>query len=665
MSRALLISDRPDAEDSALIRAAAAAAGLAVTTCASSRTEISRALDADDAELAIIAPDVPEPSVAARTLRRRTPQLRVLLVTDRDAADLRRELGHEPGGTPATARPVADELQAALRRLLGQATRQRRVRTTLDRINIQLATRPVLDPVDYRRLVLSDRFLTAMADATPDVVIATDMQGRLVRCNRTAERLLGRPSPALIGELLEAVCEPTLARALRSAVERIAAGAERVVADAAVSDGAILFEVITVPVQGDGRRIGALSVARDMTVRRTLERRLRDRADQLQVAARQKDEFLMIVSHELRTPLTAILGWSRMLQQGVVVGQAKSRHALEVVERNAQSLTQLVGDLLDVARIANGKVRLDVRPIDPAIGVSAAVDAVRPSAQAKKLRLEVILDPKAGTIAADADRLQQIAWNLLTNAVKFTPKGGRIQVRLERVNSSIELVVSDNGPGIAPDFVPYAFDRFRQQEAGTTRVHGGLGLGLAIVRQLAELHGGSVSIESPPAGGATVRVSLPVLIAGGDAHIASRLHPVAEGSAPSVLPLARLDGTSVLLVDDDADSRKVLATMLFAAGAEVHVAASGDEALSALAELTPTVLISDVEMPGMDGFTFIRHVRTLPGVAAAVPAIALTAHARTEDRLAALNAGFHHHVAKPCDPAELTATVASLAGRRA
>ncbi len=301
----------------------------------------------------------------------------------------------------------------------------------------------------------------------------------------------------------------------------------------------------------------------DLEVRvesRTLELRQALDAEQsarreAQDANRLKDEFLMTVSHELRTPLTALYGWARMLATGEI-REGQERRAIEAIERNASAQTQLVNDLLDVSRAISGKLRLDVRGVDLSTVVAAAIDSIQPAAEAKKIRVQTILDPNAGPIVGDPNRLQQVVWNLLSNAIKFTPKGGRVQVRLERVNSHVELIVSDSGPGIAPEFLPYVFDRFRQGASGTTRQHSGLGLGLAIVRHLAELHGGSVLAESDgPGRGATFRVILPLTIASRDACDVSRLHPTA--SDRSALPAGRrLDTLRVLVVDDEPQARE-------------------------------------------------------------------------------------------------------------
>jgi PAS domain S-box-containing protein len=384
---------------------------------------------------------------------------------------------------------------------------------------------------------------------------------------------------------------------------------------------------------------------------------------------RLKDEFLATLSHELRTPLTAVLGWTRLLGTGQL-DEATARRALETIERNALSQVQLIDDILDVSRVIRGKLRLNVRATDLVPVIEAAVDSVRPAAEAKGIRLQVILDPQAGHISGDPDRLQQVVWNLLSNAIKFTPKEGRVQVVLSRINSHLEVTVSDTGQGIPEEFLPYVFDRFRQADPTPTRAHGGLGLGLAIVRHLVELHGGGVRAESAGAGqGSTFRVLLPLLATAraesappGESREAQRERVSSYFAGLECPP--ELDGVRVLLVEDDADSRELLVMVLEHCRAEVVAAPGSEEALRALEGWRPDVIISDIEMPGEDGYTFIRRLRALPaGRGGDTPAAALTADARAEDRMRALVAGFQLHVPKPVEPAELVTVVASLAGR--
>jgi PAS domain S-box-containing protein len=393
--------------------------------------------------------------------------------------------------------------------------------------------------------------------------------------------------------------------------------------------------------------------------RKRAEEEVRAAYEEARAANRAKDEFLATLSHELRTPLSAIVGWTHMLRTGGL-DSATAARAIETIDRNARVQTQLISDILDVSRIVSGKLHLDVRPVELASTIAAALDTVRPSADAKGVTLVSSLDTAALPVSADPDRLQQVVWNLLANAIKFTPRGGRVELRLRRADSHAEIVVQDTGPGIPKAFLPHIFERFRQADGSSTRAHGGLGLGLAIVRHLVEAHGGTVRAENAAEGaGSVFTVRLPLM-----GHEPPAVAPVEE--APSA-PLTRsldLQGIRVLVVDDEADTRDMVAAILKSQGAQVEVAASVVEALAALGRVRPHILVSDVEMPGQDGYDLIRQVRRLsPEVGGKVPAAALTAYARPEDRMRALIAGYQIHVPKPVQPAELVAVVASLAGR--
>ena len=382
-----------------------------------------------------------------------------------------------------------------------------------------------------------------------------------------------------------------------------------------------------------------------------------------QTANRMKDEFLAVLSHELRTPLNAIVGYSRLLRGNILSGE-KAARGLETLERNATWLTQIVEDILDVSRIVAGKIRLDVQPVELPLIVDNAVATVQPAADAKQVRVQTIVDPRVGPVSGDPGRLQQVVWNLLTNAVKFTPKKGRVHVRLERVNSHIEIVVSDTGIGIGPDFLPYVFERFRQAEAGTTRRTGGLGLGLAIVRHIVEMHGGTVEASSAGEGqGATFRVRLPLMIVQPEAVEPRREHPRTE-RREALTGLGDLSGVHVFAIDDEEDALNLLRVVLEAAGAEVTTENSPEAALERIAEVRPDVLVVDLGMPGIDGFELITRVRQARDKAIRrIPAAALTAFARSDDRTKALRSGFEMHLAKPVDPGELVASVATLARR--
>jgi len=380
-------------------------------------------------------------------------------------------------------------------------------------------------------------------------------------------------------------------------------------------------------------------------------------------ADRIKDEFLAVLSHELRTPLSAILGYARMLRAGLLKGE-KAERAVEVVERNAGSLSQIVEDVLDISRIVTGKVRLDVQAVELPVVVHNAISTIQPAADSKRVRLQTIIDPRVGPVSGDPDRLQQVVWNLLSNAVKFTPKDGRVQVRVERANSHVEIVVSDTGIGIRPEFLAYVFERFRQADSSITRKSGGLGLGLSIVRNIVEMHGGSVQVESDGEGqGSTFRVRLPLMIVHTPPIAQTREHPRTEKMSP--LPgLTDLRAVRVVAIDDEPDALNLLRSVLETAGAQVTTLSTAVGALEKLAELLPDALVVDLGMPDMDGFDFITRVRASsnPDIRE-IPAAALTAFARSEDRTKALRSGFEMHLAKPIDPGELAASVATLVRR--
>ena len=384
----------------------------------------------------------------------------------------------------------------------------------------------------------------------------------------------------------------------------------------------------------------------------------------VQEASRLKDDFLASLSHELRTPLNAILGYARMLRTGVMAPDRRAK-AIETIERNATSLTQMVEDVLDISRIVSGKIRLTVQAVDLPQIVRDAIDVILPAADAKGVKLETMLDPQAAPISGDPERLQQVLWNLLSNAVKFTNRGGKVQVRLERVEAHVEVTVSDTGVGIPPEFLPHVFERFRQGHSGTARERGGLGLGLSIARQLVEMHGGTIDAASDGVGhGTTLRVRLPIMIVDEMSGDLARGYTPASPSAPAGIDAGELRGVRVLAVDDEGDALTLLAEALESAGATVTTATSALEALAQLDAAVPDVLIADLGMPGINGFGLIdrvrRHVNPLVRL---LPAAALTGFARSEDRVKALRAGFHIHLPKPIDPAELVTTIAALARR--
>lgn len=400
---------------------------------------------------------------------------------------------------------------------------------------------------------------------------------------------------------------------------------------------------------------------------------LQQQADQLRDANRMKDEFLAILSHELRSPLNSILGWSQLLIGRPNLDATKKVQALETIERNARAQKQLIEDLLDISRIIRGKLRLNVAPCNLVPIVEAAIETVRIAAEAKHIEVIFTIQDSKLFVKGDAERLQQVTWNLLSNAIKFTGVGGEVEIKLIRLSTvncehcgaleQVLIQVKDNGIGIQPDFIPYVFDRFRQADSSSTRTHGGLGLGLAIVKHLVELHGGSVAVESPGEGlGATFTVKLPLL---SNEHIHSGLHIISPSNTPPALTfLPSLEGIRVLVVDDEVDTRNFVVTVLEQSYAQVQAAASVTEALELISQCKPDVIVSDIGMPGEDGYALIRKIRELPSNAGGnIPAAALTAYARAEDRLRAIREGFQLHLPKPIEAAELTTVVASLVGR--
>ncbi len=392
------------------------------------------------------------------------------------------------------------------------------------------------------------------------------------------------------------------------------------------------------------------------------EKLARSQAEQ---ASKQKDEFLATLSHELRTPLNAILGWAQVLRRNSDNLGKIHKQGIEIIERNTRLQTQLIEDLLDMSRITSGKMQLDVQTIMPTTFVQAAIDTVQPAADAKGIRLIRIIDHSAGPVSGDPGRLQQVLWNLLSNAIKFTPKEGRVSVLLERVNSHIEISVADSGIGIKPEFQSQVFDRFQQGDASITRQHGGLGLGLSIVKNLVELHGGSVQVHSPGENkGSTFSVHLPLAVVRSAAQTAERVHPASAPPPLTNFAMPDLSGLRVLVVEDEPDARALIDHVLSDCGASVLAASRATEALATLETEPVDVIVSDIGLPEIDGYVFLRRARSLlQKQERRIPAIALTAFARSEDRTRALHAGFLVHVAKPVEPTELAATVASVAGR--
>jgi len=417
-------------------------------------------------------------------------------------------------------------------------------------------------------------------------------------------------------------------------------------------------------VAGIGGQIGQVTKRQRAEEERAelLERERAARAD-AEKANRLKDEFLATVSHEIRTPLNAVIGWSRMLRSGRL-DERSATHALEVVERNARAQKQIIEDILDVSRVITGKLQLNLGPVDLVSVVDAALDAVRPALEAKNIKIETIIDAGLKIVAGDADRLQQVVWNLLSNAAKFTPSGGKVEVKVSQNGAFVEIQVSDTGPGIDPAFLPHVFERFRQADGSTTRTHGGLGLGLAIVRHLVELHGGVITAENrQESSGAVFSVKLRVPTGELHAESLNSILPEFKDSEPE---RPSLENLHILVVDDERDTLDLVTMELAQNGASVTGVTTAAEALSALKSSDFDLMISDIAMPEVDGYELIRQIRTSDSVKQrSLPAVALTAYAKVHDRMRAIMAGYNTHVAKPVEANELVTVVASLTGRLA
>ncbi len=532
------------------------------------------------------------------------------------------------------------------------------------------------DITGHKQAERASAHLAAIVQSSDDAIISKNLDGIIMSWNKGAERLFGYTAAEIVGRPVTTLIpsqhideEPRILAKIRrgETVDHYETVRQR-------KDGSLVDISLTVsPIRDEaGNIIGASKIARDITgqKRARIEREQllaseQEARQQAEAANRMKDEFLATVSHELRTPLNAILGWARLLSSGKLDTETAAR-GLKSIEQNSKAQSQLIEDLLDVSRIISGKFRLKAQPIEVALVIEAAIDSVRPTAEAKGIRLQVVLDPDAGPVSGDADRLQQVVWNLLSNAIKFTPKGGRVQVRLMQINSHIELEISDTGQGITSEFLPYVFDRFRQADGSHTRFHGGLGLGLAIVRHIVELHGGSVAADSPGKDqGATFTIRLPLIVSHKKARGEERVHPRVDGKEElHFQPSPKLEGVKVLLVDDEPESLILLNTVLTQTGAYVKTASSADEGFAQVKEWRPDVIVSDVGMPGEDGYAFMKRVKTwMRETGIWIPAVALTAYARAEDRMKALASGYQIHVPKPVEPAELITVLISLVER--
>jgi len=518
--------------------------------------------------------------------------------------------------------------------------------------------------VEARARESVERF-RALADSVPVLIWESDAAGGLTYVNESWLAYTDQPLDAELGNGWLARLHPDDRTVWNDGFGRAAAQRRPLALEYRLRrfDGAYRsFLVRGIPRLTAAQALaGYVGSATDITDERAAVVLAEQAQQEAERASRAKDAFLATVSHELRAPLSPILTWVRMLHEGRLDAE-KTARALEVIERNARMEAQLIEDLLDVARIAEGKMRLQVRPVVLADVVQNALETIRPAADAKGIRLQPVLDGTIDNVSGDPDRLQQVVWNLLSNAVKFTPKNGRVQIVLERVNSHVEIAVIDSGQGIAADALPHLFERFWQADGSAVRGHMGLGLGLAIVRHLVELHGGTVTAESTGDGqGSTFTVKLPLSAVARTAGETIRRHPLRAPAAPAAM--IRLDDTRVLVVDDDPDANEALRVLLDDSGAEVRVAGSAEHALDILDRWQPDVLVSDIGMPGRDGYSLLAEIRARRDGRARIPAIALTAFASTDDRVRVLSAGFQMHVAKPADPGELIAAIAAVRDR--
>ena len=499
-------------------------------------------------------------------------------------------------------------------------------------------------------------------DSINDGVSLVDREGIILRCNRAMMQLFCKPSHEILGYAHHELMGAKLGIGDGTCFRRAKATHQRQILEFQ-SQERWFAKTIDPVIDGHGTLTGAVFILSDITERKQAEALLQEQNDRLnqlmislqqkteqaQQANRIKDEFLAVLSHELRSPLNPILGWARILQKSHQ-DAAKTQYALETIERNAKLQAQLIEDLLDVSRILQGKLSLNTVPVGLNFTIKAALETVRLAAEAKSIQIQTIFEPNVGPVLGDSGRLQQVVWNLLSNAIKFTSQGGRVEVRLETIKDEVDthsaeytqITVSDTGKGISGDFLPYVFDYFRQADGTTTRKFGGLGLGLAIVRHLVELHGGTIQAASPGEGqGAVFTVKLPLITA-------SKLNQV--NTADRDRSDFHLNGLQTLLVDDDKDSREFIAFVLEQYGAQVTEVDSAHDALNILMQTKFDLLISDIGMPDMDGYTLIRQIRKQsPDRGREIPAIALTAYAGEIDRQQALAAGFQHHISKPIE----------------
>jgi PAS domain S-box-containing protein len=546
------------------------------------------------------------------------------------------------------------------------------------------------DVTERHKSEITANRLAALVASSDDAIIGKDLNLIVTSWNSGAERIFGYTAEEMIGTSIMRLIPPDRLEEETEILSRIRRGqrSDHFETVRLAKDGRRLNLSMTISpiMDASGHVIGASKVARDISERKKAEEALKKAMEEAEVAnrarlqlldserearsqaeraSRMKDEFLATLSHELRTPLNAVLGWANILRHGNLQGE-ELKQGLDIIERNARVQAQIIEDLLDMSRIISGKVRLDMQWIELSAVLNESIETLRSTAQAKGVFLQAWLDPFARPIYGDPNRLQQVFWNLLNNAIKFTPKDGKVEVVLKHASTEVQVSVIDTGEGIAPEFLPYIFDRFQQGDSSTTRRHGGLGLGLAIVKQLIELHGGNVRVQSDGLGkGATFSVRLPLTAVYSelkkDGH-----HPEATPRENHPMPEVSLTGIQVLVVDDEIDARDLVKKLLETAGATVSAAGSASEAMEHILAGRPDVLVCDIGMQEEDGYSLIRRLRTIEKKEGGVlPAVALSAYARSEDRTKAIRSGFQIHLAKPVEPTELLAVISSLAGRAA
>ncbi len=664
-ARILMVDDHPP--NLIALEAILSPLGQDLVQANSGQEALRRLLDGD---FAVILMDVQMPGIdgmqTAKLIkdRPRNRHIPIIFLTaiSKDPANIFR--GYQEGAVDYLLKPFDPEILRAKVSVFVDLWRKG------EQIKRQAALLRAQELIDLERK--SETRFRALTDSMPQCVWAARKDGEVYYCNRVWKEYAG-PDAGM--SFTDAVPDEEL-EDVRNAWREAVRGGPPLDREQRLRrhDGQYRWHLCrVVPERNEhGAVVGWIATATDVDQQKRIEQANanllqseKEARQSAEIANRTKDEFLATVSHELRTPLNAILGWTRMLRTGAVEEKALGR-ALETIERNARAQTQLIEDILDVSRIIAGKLRVDIRRIDLHTVVRAAMDAVRPAADAKGVELVANLSPDSAEFVGDPDRLQQVTWNLLANSIKFTPKGGRVQVDVSRENSELQLMVTDTGSGISRDFLPHVFDRFRQADSSITRTQGGLGLGLAIVRHLVDAHGGTVHAHSDGAGaGARMTVRLPIRAAA--PAEASNAEPASsEQTGHRAPPAQLLAGLGVLVVDDEADARELLTAVLTSYGAAVRTAASVEDGLRLLRQQIPDVLVSDIGLPNEDGYALIRRVRALAeDEGGNVPAAALTAYASAEDHRRALSAGFQVHVTKPIEPADLALLVASLAGRSA